>query len=85
MIYYKGHKKPGTEGNDKDDIILIIVQSLQQKMLCKVGYSIICIDSTHDSTEYDCYLATPIVLDKYGSECLFTFVVTKGESFLLTV
>jgi len=78
VLYYK-HQDEQESGFSDDDIVLIIANSFQRKMLSKFGNNIICIDSTHDTTEYDFYLTTLVVVDEYGAGVPVAYCISNKK------
>lgn len=52
---------------EDEHFTLIISTTFQQEMLLKFGSKAICIDSTHNTNEYELHLTTIVVIDEFGN------------------
>ena len=78
VLYYKRQEEEES-GFNNEDIVLIIANSFQRDMLSKFGNNIVCIDSTHDITEYDFYLTTLVVVDEYGAGVPVAYCISNKK------
>lgn len=67
---------------ENEDLFLIIATKFQLEMIQKFGHAKMCIDSTHETTEYDFLLTTLVVVDEFGNgfPCCFCFTKKKDTN-----
>lgn len=68
VLYYKQQGVPGLgigEKLDIQDFVIIIMNSLQEKMLRKYGQDVVTLDGTHGTNSYGYALHTLLVIDEF--------------------
>ena len=70
--YFKqqGSSNADTDDSEKSDFksddFLLVMQTPEQAEMMSTNQRIICVDATHGLTDYDYYLMSLLVVDKYG-------------------
>ena len=75
------YKSQGMDTNDigieSEDFILILMTPFQADSLKKFGSNIVCVDSTHGTTNYDFLLTTLVVVDEYGEGIPVAYLISN--------
>ncbi len=86
VLVYKrqgDHQGPEMDNVCDDDFILCLQTEFQKDVLKKFGSSIICIDTTHGTNQYDFLLATLMVVDESGEGIPATWMLSNREDVLM--
>ena len=64
----------------KKEDFLLVMQSRDQAQMMKDNPRILCVDATHGLTNYDYYLLTIMVIDKFGHGLACAWAITSREN-----
>ena len=78
VIFYKPQGTPHDHLKD-EDFLLCLQTAFQRNMMIKYASKIICIDSTHNITQYDFMLTTVLVLDEFEEAVPVVWAVSNRE------
>lgn len=80
VVFYK-RQGDCLENFDKQDICLIIMNSIQKELFKKFADNIVCVDGTHGLNSYDFEMTTILVLDEFreGFPVAFLFSNRKDQ------
>ena len=80
IVFYKPQNSQHDTLQD-DDFLLCVQTKFQKEMMLKHGSSIICVDSTHGTTQYDFLLISLLVLDDFQEAIPVAWAVTNSERY----
>lgn len=78
ILYYKGQ---GVESDrhDVNDILIGIQTEFQKDMFLKYGKNCVCIDSLHETSQYDYFLIIVMVIDGMGEILPVAWLISNKE------
>uniref|UniRef100_T1ITT2 ZSWIM1/3 RNaseH-like domain-containing protein n=1 Tax=Strigamia maritima TaxID=126957 RepID=T1ITT2_STRMM len=82
ILYYKPIGKPCEQFATilPDDFILVIQTEFQRNIFNNLGNDVICIDSTHNTTQYDVKLITVLCVDEWGEGIPILWCISNKET-----
>ncbi|SMN01522.1 hypothetical protein SPONN_2553 [uncultured Candidatus Thioglobus sp.] len=85
LVYKRQGDQQGPEMDNvcDNDFILCLQTEFQKDMLKKFGGSIICMDTTHGTNQYDFLLTTLLVVDELGEGIPVAWMLSNREDALM--
>ena len=64
IIYYKPREELSDDGLQPEEFLLCVQTPFQREQMRQFAHKIVCIDSTHGTTQYDFVLTTVVVVNQ---------------------
>ncbi|GFX09624.1 MULE domain-containing protein [Trichonephila clavipes] len=83
-IYYKPQGESSEDiPLEKDDFLLVLMNSAQSEILQKFGNSIVCMDSTHGTNGYNFLLSKILVIDDKCEDFPVCFIISNKQDHVI--
>ncbi|GFW53368.1 MULE domain-containing protein [Trichonephila clavipes] len=83
-IYYKPQGESSEDiPLEKDDFLLVLMNSAQSEILQKFGNNIVCMDSTHGTNGYNFLLSTILVIDDKCEGFPVCFIILNKQDHVI--